>query len=80
MAQYNITAISARKNLTETNTAREQFANPDEPPSAPYIPFPSPAEFDTQELANAYAEKYANWLNLESTGGTSDWVGHANID
>jgi len=77
MTQYNITATSAKKDLTETNTAREQFANPEETPSEPTIAFPSPAEFDSQELAQAYAEKYAKWLKIEGTGGASDWVGTA---
>jgi hypothetical protein len=63
MAQYNITATSAKKNLTKTNTDKKRY--------------PSPAEFATAELAQANADKYAKGLNQEDAEETWDWVGHA---
>jgi hypothetical protein len=81
MAQYNITATSAYKNLTQTNTARPLLLNPAEAgmikEQAPVIPFPSPAEFDDQAAADAYAARYAKWLRLEGIDMTTDWIGHA---
>jgi hypothetical protein len=81
MAQYNITATSALKNLTQTNTARPVLLNPGEEgmikTRAPVIPFPSPAEFDTQEDANENAVKFAKWLRLEGIDMTTDWIGQA---
>jgi hypothetical protein len=79
MPQYNITATSASKELTETNTVKPVVANPDEP-TREVIPFPSPAEFESQELADAYAAKYAKWLNQIDFNHTWDWVGHASLD
>jgi hypothetical protein len=38
---------------------------------------PSPAEFETPELAQAAADKYAKTLCHEDHEGTWDWVGHA---
>ena len=64
MAQYNITATSAkREGMTVSNTHAKKH--------------PSPAEFDTQELAQAGAEKYAKRLNHEDHEGVWDWVGQA---
>jgi len=79
MAQYTITATSAKKNLTETNTVKPRVVNPTENPK-PEIPFPSPAEFETPELAQKYAKRFAKFLNSEYVGETEDWVGHANLD
>jgi hypothetical protein len=50
--------------------------NPGETPPE-VIPFPSPAEFASQDLAQAQAEKYAKWLNHDDHEGTWDWVGSA---
>ena len=81
MAQYHITATSTYKNLTQTNTARPVLLNPGEAgmikERAPFIPFPSPAEFADQAAADAHAVKYAKWLRLEGIGMTTDWIGHA---
>jgi hypothetical protein len=81
MAQYNITATSAYKNLTQTNTARPVLLNPEEAgmikEQEPVIPFPSPAEFEDQAAADDNAAKYAKWLRLEGIDMTTDWVGHA---
>ena len=79
MAQYNITATSAKKELTETNTAQPRVVNPGENPP-PKIVFPSPAEFETQEQAQAYANRFAKFLISEYVGETEDWVGHATLD
>jgi hypothetical protein len=38
---------------------------------------PSPAEFETQELAQKSADKYAKSLCHEDHEGAWDWVGHA---
>jgi hypothetical protein len=76
MAQYNITATSAEKNLTVSNTAEPRYANPDETPKE-VIPYPSPAEFATLIEAQVQAEKYARWLNGEDYEGAWDWVGQA---
>jgi hypothetical protein len=65
MAQYNITATSAKKDgMTVTNTDTRKF--------------PSPAEFETQELAQANADKYAKSLCHDDHEGVWDWVGQAN--
>ena len=79
MAQYIITATSAKNEQTETNTVKPRVVNPDETPRE-VIPFPSPAEFPDQEAADAYAAKYAKWLNQIDYNHTWDWVGHANLD
>ena len=67
MAQYNITATSAKANnkagMTVSNTDTKKF--------------PSPAEFETQELAQANANKYAKNLCHDDHEGVWDWVGHA---
>jgi hypothetical protein len=63
MAQYTITATSAKKNQTASNTDTKRF--------------PSPAEFATQQLAQENADKYAKNLNHEDYQATWDWVGHA---
>jgi hypothetical protein len=64
MPQFNITATSAKKEgmtVSNTNTKRH----------------PSPAEFETQELAQKNANKYAKSLCHEDHEGAWDWVGHA---
>jgi hypothetical protein len=76
MPQFNITATSAEKNLTVSNTAEPRYANPDETPKQ-VILFPSPAEFVDQAAATANAEKYAKWLNSEDYEGAWDWIGSA---
>jgi hypothetical protein len=53
MAQYNITATSAKREMTVSGTNTKKF--------------PTPAEFDTQELAQANADKYAKRLNHKIT-------------
>ena len=67
MAQYHITATSAKANnnagMTLTNTDTKKY--------------PSPAEFATLELAQANANKYAKDLSHEDREGVWDWVGHA---
>jgi hypothetical protein len=67
MAQYNITATSAKANnnagMTVSNTDTKRH--------------PSPAEFETQELAQKSADKYAKSLCHQDHEGTWDWVGHA---
>ena len=67
MAQYNITATSAKANnnagMTLSNTHKKKYS--------------SPAEFETQELAQANADKYAKSLSNEDHEGVWDWVGHA---
>jgi cytochrome c556 len=66
MAQFNITATSAKKDQTvsnaDTNT-RKTYA--------------SPAECADQAAADALATKYAKDLNAEVYNETTDWVGHA---
>ena len=67
MAQYNITATSAKANnnqgMTVSNTNTKKF--------------PSPAEFATQELANENAKKYEKDLNHDDHAGVWDWVATA---
>jgi hypothetical protein len=64
MAQYNITATSAKKEgMTVSNTDKKRH--------------PSPAEFETQELAQKNADKYAKSLCHQDHEGAWDWVGHA---
>jgi hypothetical protein len=67
MAQYNITATSAKANnnqgMTVSNTDTRRY--------------PSPAEFESQELAQANADKYAKSLSHEDYEGVWDWVGQA---
>jgi hypothetical protein len=63
MANYNITATSAKKSQTVSNTDAKRF--------------PSPAEFATQAEADAQAAKYAKSLNYEDYEQVWDWVGHA---
>jgi len=76
MPQFNITATSAEKNLTVSNTPKSRVLNPGETPPE-VIPFPSPAEFASQDLAQAQAQKYAKWLNHDDHEGAWDWVGSA---
>jgi len=67
MAQFNITASSAKANnnagmtVSNTNTKRH----------------PSPAEFADHAAAQANADKYAKSLSHEDHEGVWDWVGHA---
>jgi hypothetical protein len=67
MAQYNITATSAKANnnagMTVSNTKINKH--------------PSPAEFETQELAQKNADKYAKRLSSNDHEDVQDWVGHA---
>jgi len=67
MAQYNITATSAKANnkqgMTVTNTDTKKF--------------PSPAEFADQAAADTHAAKYAKNLCRDDHEGVWDWVGHA---
>jgi hypothetical protein len=69
MPQYNITATSAKANVngvvgqTVSNTDKKRH--------------PSPAEFETLELAQKSADKYAKSLCHEDYEGVWDWVGHA---
>lgn len=79
MAQYIISATSASKELTESNTEKPRTANPDEETVAK-IPFPSPAEFETLELAQANAAAYARFLNRYEIQDAQDWVGQATLD
>ena len=63
MAQFNITATSAKKEMTVSNTNKKKF--------------PSPAEFPDQAAAQANADKYAKSLCHEDYEGVWDWVGSA---
>jgi hypothetical protein len=63
MAQFTITATSAKKGQTVSNTDAKRF--------------PSPAEFATQADADANAAKYAKGLNYEDYLEVWDWVGQA---
>ena len=63
MAQFNITATSAKKEMTVSNTDTKRH--------------PSPAEFADQAAAQAAADKYAKSLCHEDHEGVWDWVGHA---
>ena len=67
MAQFNITATSAKANnnagMTVSNTDTKRHL--------------SPAEFADQAAAQANADKYAKSLCHEDHEGVWDWVGHA---
>jgi thiamine pyrophosphokinase len=66
MAQFNITATSAKKERTVTNAdtnTRKKFGNP--------------AECADQAAADALAAKYAKDLNSGDFDHATDWVGHA---
>jgi hypothetical protein len=66
MAQFNITATSAKKERTVTNAdthTRKKFGNP--------------VECADQAEANALAAKYAKDLNSADFDHATDWVGHA---
>ena len=76
MATYIITASSEKLEQTISNTVKPVVANPDEP-TREVIPFPRPAEFEDQAAADAYATKYAKWLNQIDYNHAWDWVGHA---
>jgi len=80
MAQYNITASSARREMTVSNTTVAiKVDNPEggRPTPGTKINFPSPAEFATPELAQKNADNYAVHLNDHYHEGGMDWVGHA---
>ena len=80
MAQYNITASSARREMTVSNTTVAiKVDNPEggRPTPGTKINFPSPAAFDTLELAQKNADNYAVHLNDHYHEGGMDWVGHA---
>jgi thiamine pyrophosphokinase len=66
MAQFNITATSAKKERTVTNAdtnTRKSYA--------------SPAECADQAAADALAAKYAKDLNAGDFDHATDWVGAA---
>jgi hypothetical protein len=63
MAQFTITAHSAKANVTVSNTDTKRF--------------PSPAEFGNLELAQEHATIYAKNLNWEDHQQVWDWVGNA---
>jgi hypothetical protein len=63
MPQFNITASSAKKEMTVSNTDTKRH--------------PSPAEFADQAAAQAAADKYAKSLCHEDHEGVWDWVGSA---
>jgi hypothetical protein len=80
MAQYNITATSASRDMTVSNTTIDILVENEEggrPTAGTRIQFPSPAEFDTLELAQKYANSYAGHLNDHYHEGGDDWVGQA---
>ena len=78
MAQYNIEATSAKKNLTVSNIAPTFIANPGEDETSERATeFPSPASFATKAEADAQAASFADWLNHEDHEDTWDWVGKA---
>ena len=79
MAQYNITATSARRDMTVSNTPIAALIDSDtaRPTEGTKIQYPSPAEFDTPEKAQKYANGYAMSLNDHYHEGGDDWVGHA---
>lgn len=62
MAQYNITATSAKLNTTVSNTNSN---------------FVSPAEFANKAAADLNAAAYAEDLNHDDYNGAWDWVGTA---
>lgn len=63
MAQYNISASSAKANTTVSNTNTKKF--------------PSPADFANQAAADAQAAAYAKDLNFDDYQAAWDWVGKA---
>ena len=63
MPQFNITASSAKKEMTVSNTDTKRH--------------PSPAEFADQAAAQTAADKYAKSLCHEDHEGVWDWVGSA---
>jgi hypothetical protein len=79
MAQYNITATSAEKEITVSNTTVAALIDNDEgrPTQGTKVQYPSPAAFDTPEKAQKYADGYAMSLNDHYHEGAMDWVGHA---
>jgi hypothetical protein len=79
MTQYNITASSASRDMTVSNTPVAVMVENDEgrPTSGTRVVFPSPAEFATLELAQKNADNYAHHLNDHYQEGGMDWVGHA---
>ena len=83
MAQYRIEATSDKNKQTVDNVAKPVTVNPgdegDHPvgPESSVIPFPSPAEFQNQQAAEAQAAKFAEWLNHLDYNDAWDWVGKA---
>ena len=79
MTQYNITATSAKKDMTVSNTTVAALIDSDtgRPTQGTKVQFPSPAEFDTPEKAQKYADGYAMSLNDQYHEGVWDWVGQA---
>ena len=66
MAQFNISATSAKKNETVTNAdskTRKTYNNP--------------VECADQAAADELAKKYAKDLNADDHSETNDWVGQA---
>lgn len=66
MAQFNISATSAKKNETVTNADSKTRKT-----------YNSPAECADQAAADELAKKYAKDLNADDYNGTDDWVGQA---
>ena len=80
MTQYNITASSAEKEMTVSNTTVATRVDNEEggrPTEGTKISHPSPAAFDTPEKAQKYADGYAMSLNDHYHEGAMDWVGQA---
>jgi hypothetical protein len=79
MTQYNITASSASRDMTVSNTPIAALIDSDtaRPTEGTKIQYPSPAEFDTPEKAQKNADGYAMSLNDHYHEGGDDWVGHA---
>ena len=66
MAQFNITATSAKKNRTVTNSDTKTRKT-----------YNSPAECADQAAADALATKFAKDLNADDFDDVNDWVGAA---
>ena len=66
MAQFNITATSAKKERTVTNADSKTRKTYD-----------SPAECADQAAATALADKFARDLRADDFDGVDDWVGQA---
>ena len=66
MAQFNITATSAKKSRTVTNADSNTRKT-----------YNSPAECADQAAADALAKKFARDLNADDFDEVNDWVGTA---